>query len=198
MRYNDVDGFEGDVFEADTGSLEGRYKGVLGASTAQQVIRKNSEAWRAFFRLKEQHNDESNTSSRTTPNRRASVEMRTTGDKPKPSFATHRTLSMGRAVPTRDTCRQKAERQIQPHRAAPAGNRWRPELARLRDTGRLDLWYDETDSTFRASQPVTISADAWATPLADETDALDIGANNLVACTTTTGEQYLYDGRGLF
>jgi putative transposase len=28
--------------------------------------------------------------------------------------------------------------------------------------------------------------------------ALDIGANNLVACTTTTGEQYLYEGRELF
>ena len=64
--------------------------------------------------------------------------------------------------------------------------------------GRLDLWYDETDSTFRASQPVTVSDDARATPLADETAALDIGANNLVACTTTTGEQYLYEGRELF
>ena len=28
--------------------------------------------------------------------------------------------------------------------------------------------------------------------------ALDIGANNLVACTTTTGQQYLYEGRELF
>ena len=28
--------------------------------------------------------------------------------------------------------------------------------------------------------------------------ALDIGANNLVACTTTTGKQYLYEGRELF
>jgi putative transposase len=28
--------------------------------------------------------------------------------------------------------------------------------------------------------------------------ALDIGANNLVACTTTTGERYLYEGRELF
>jgi len=36
------------------------------------------------------------------------------------------------------------------------------------------------------------------TPLADETAALDIGANNLVACTTTTGEQYLSEGRELF
>jgi putative transposase len=46
MRYNDADGYDDeDVFDADTGSLEGRYKGVLGASTAQQVIEKNSEAW---------------------------------------------------------------------------------------------------------------------------------------------------------
>jgi putative transposase len=35
IRYNDEDGFEGDVWDADTGALEGTYKGVLGASTAQ-------------------------------------------------------------------------------------------------------------------------------------------------------------------
>ena len=35
MRYNDEDGYEDeDVWDADTGSLEGKYKGVLGASTA--------------------------------------------------------------------------------------------------------------------------------------------------------------------
>jgi putative transposase len=31
-----------------------------------------------------------------------------------------------------------------------------------------------------------------------ERDAIDVGANNLVACSTTTGNQYLYDGRELF
>ena len=36
------------------------------------------------------------------------------------------------------------------------------------------------------------------TPLASHETALDIGANNLVACTTTTGQQYLYHGRDLF
>jgi hypothetical protein len=45
---------------------------------------------------------------------------------------------------------------------------------------------------------VTVSDDARATPLADHKAALDIGANTLVACTTTTGEQYLYEGRQLF
>jgi len=62
MRYNDENGFEGDVWDADTGQLEGKYKGVLGASTAQQVIRKNSEAWRGFFENKQAYHDESNTS----------------------------------------------------------------------------------------------------------------------------------------
>ncbi|ERJ07026.1 Neutral proteinase [Halorhabdus tiamatea SARL4B] len=45
---------------------------------------------------------------------------------------------------------------------------------------------------------MTVSEETRATPLADETAALDIGVNNLVACTTTTGEQYLYEGRELF
>ena len=50
------------AWDADTGSLEGKYKGVLGASTAQQVIRKNSEAWRGFFENKKAYHDESDTS----------------------------------------------------------------------------------------------------------------------------------------
>ena len=45
---------------------------------------------------------------------------------------------------------------------------------------------------------MTVSDETQATPLADETAALDIGANNLVACTTTTGQRYLYEGRKLF
>ncbi|MDV7351389.1 transposase, partial [Halorubrum distributum] len=46
MRYNDEDDFEGNVWDVDTGALKGKYKGVLGASTAQTVRRVNSEAWR--------------------------------------------------------------------------------------------------------------------------------------------------------
>jgi putative transposase len=63
MRYNDEDGFEGeDVWDADTGALEGKYKGVLGASTAQTVRRANTEAWRSFFENKKQFHDDLNTS----------------------------------------------------------------------------------------------------------------------------------------
>ena len=71
-----------------------------------------------------------------------------------------------------------------------------PNWPEYDDQGLLELWYDATDGVFRASQPVTVSEQA--TPLASEEAALDIGANNLVACTTTTGQQYLYEGRELF
>jgi putative transposase len=73
-----------------------------------------------------------------------------------------------------------------------------PNWPEYDDQGRLELWYDDIDNTFRASQPVTVSNDTRKTPLADDKAALDIGANNLVACTTTTGQQYLYEGRKLF
>ncbi|MUV58524.1 transposase, partial [Halogeometricum sp. CBA1124] len=52
--------------------------------------------------------------------------------------------------------------------------------------------------TFRAFQAVTVDDSRLAHSLASEEAALDIGANNLVACTTTTGKQYLYEGRDLF
>ena len=199
MRYNDEDGFEGGIWDADTGRLEGRYKGVLGASTAQQVIRKNSEAWRSFLHLKDQYHDESNTSVTEHPN--------------PPGFRGNeddgrqlRTVIRNDAYTTEWGDRSRLEILVGSElkdqydhtgrlRLEIAGN---PNWPNYEKQGRLDLWYDETESTFRASQPVTVSDSARATPLADETAALDIGANNLVACTTTTGEQYLYEGRELF
>jgi len=50
-----------DLLDA-SGALEGKYKAVLGASTAQTVRRTNSEAWRGFFENKNAYHDESNTS----------------------------------------------------------------------------------------------------------------------------------------
>jgi putative transposase len=58
--------------------------------------------------------------------------------------------------------------------------------------------YDETANSFRAFQPVTIDDSRLDSPLASHEAALDVGANNLVACTTTTGSQLLFEGRNLF
>ena len=200
IRYNDEDEFEDkDVWDADTGRLEGQYKGVLGASTAQQVIRKNSEAWRGFFRLKEQFHDDSNTSITDHPEppgfrgnaddgRQLKTVIRNTSYTVEWSDCSRLEILVGSELKDRYDHTGRLRLEI-------AGD---PNWPDYEKQGRLDLWYDETDSTFRASQPVTVSDDTRATPLADETAALDIGANNLVACTTTTGEQYLYEGRDLF
>ncbi|MDQ2073077.1 transposase [Haloarcula sp. H-GB4] len=217
MRYNDEDGFEDEgAWDADTGRLEGKYKGVLGASTAQQVIRKNSETWRGFFKLKDQYHDESNTSVTEHPeppgfrglgNRRFPMVgeskirldneddgrvlkgvIRNDAYTVEWGDRSRLEILVGSELKDRYDHTGRLRLEI-------AGN---PNWPDYDNHGRLDLWYDETDCTFRASQPVTVSDDARDTPLADETAALDIGANNLVACTTTTGEQHLYEGRKLF
>jgi putative transposase len=200
MRYNDEDGFEDkDVWDADTGRLEGRYKGVLGASTAQQVIRKNTEAWRAFFRLKDQYHDESTTSVTDHPEppgfrgneddgRQLKTVIRNTSYTVEWGDRSRLEILIGGELKDRYDHTGRLRLEI-------AGD---PNWPEYEKQGRLDLWYDETDSTFRASQPVTVSDATQDTPLASETAALDIGANNLVACTTTTGDQYLYEGHQLF
>ena len=200
MRYNDEDGYEGeDVWDADTGALEGRYKGVLGASTAQQVIRKNSEAWRGFFENKKAYHDESNTSVTEHPRppgfrgneddgRQLKTVIRNTSYTVAWGDRSRLEILVGSELKDRYDHTGRLRLEV-------AGN---PNWPDYEKQGRLDLWYNETDSTFRASQPVTVSDDVRDTPLADEKAALDIGANNLVACTTTTGEQYLYEGCELF
>ncbi|ESS08467.1 MAG: transposase [uncultured archaeon A07HN63] len=201
MRYNDENGFEGeDVWDVDTGRLEGTYKDVLGASTAQTVRRANSEAWRGFFKNTKQFHDESNTSVTEHPEPpgfrgnkddgrvlkgviRKDAYTVEWGDRSRLEFV------IG------DDLRDKHNSPKTRLRLEIVGE---PNWPKHKDQGRLELWYDETGGTFRASQPVTVSDDAQASPLAEESAALDIGANNLVACTTTTGEQYLYEARELF
>jgi len=199
MRYNDEDGFKGDVWDVDTGRLEGKYKGVLGASTAQQVIGKNTEAWEAFFTLKDQYHDESNTSVTEHPEPPG---FRGNQDDGRVLKSVVRKDAYTVEWGDRSRLEMVVGKELRDRHNSPK-SRLRLEIVGdpnwpdYEDQGRLELWYDETDSTFRASQPVTIT-DARDTPLASETAALDIGANNLVACTTTTGEQYLYDGHELF
>jgi putative transposase len=199
MRYNDEDGFNGDIWDADTGQFEGKYKGVLGASTAQQVVRKNSEAWRGFFENKKKYHDESSTSVIEHPEppgfwgnkddgRKLHTVIRNTSYTIEWGDRSRLEILVGSELKDRYDHTGRLRLEI-------VGNPSWPDYDKQ---GRLDLWYDKTDSTFRASQPVTVSDDVRDTPLASEKAALDIGANNLVACTTTTGEQYLYAGRDLF
>jgi putative transposase len=174
----------------DTADYRQQYVGVLGSATAQQVIRKNSEAWRSFFAAREDGED-------TAPpgywgNEDEGRELRTyirndqytleTGERSRLEIPVGQDLKEKYGLGYHDRLRLEV-----------AGDpKWEGEQ------GRLELYYDEVADTFRAIQPVTVPDSRRDSPLAEESAALDVGANNLVACSTTTGQQYLYEGRDLF
>ncbi|WP_128906565.1 RNA-guided endonuclease InsQ/TnpB family protein [Halorubrum amylolyticum] len=190
QRRTNFDDPDGDVWEID--EYRGRYGGTLGASTVQQIERKNREAWRSFFALREKgeangkpgfwgNQDEGRELRTYIRNTSYSVEW---GEYSRLEILVGQDLKDEYGLGHQERLRLKV-------RGDPNWNKYDKQ-------GRLELYYDDVSETFRAFQPVTIDNSRLAQPLADETAALDIGANNIVACTTTTGEKYLYEGRDLF
>jgi len=181
--------FDGDSVW-NTNDYRKQYVGVLGSATAQQVIRKNSEAWRSFLAAREKGED-------TAPpgywgNENDGRELRTyirndlytlkTGKRSRLEIPVGQDLKDEYGLGYHDRLRLEVS-------GVP---KWDGEQ------GRLELYHDKVDDTFRAIQPVTVPDSRQDSPLAEESAALDVGANNLVACTTTTGQQYLYEGQDLF
>ena len=167
----------------DTDEYRGRYNGIVGSATVQQLTRKNSEAWRSVFFLKE-------SGERANP----------------PGYWGNK--EDGRTLRTYICCNQYTiEWGKRSRLEIPVGQDLKEEYGlgyheRLRleargnpkwdgKQGRLEIAYDEASDTYRAFQPVTVPDSRQDSPLADETAALDVGANNLVACSVSTGQQYL-------
>ena len=174
----------------DTADYRKQYVGVLGSATAQQIIRKNNEAWRSFFAAQE--DGENTAPPGYWGNEDEGRELRTyirndqytleTGKRSRLEIPVGQDLKEEYGLGYHDRLRLEV-----------AGDpKWEGEQ------GRLELYYDEVADTFRAIQPVTVPDSRRDSPLAEESAALDVGANNLVACTTTTGQRYLYGGRDLF
>ncbi len=189
QNYADPDGDVWDISE-----YRGRYGGVLGASTVQQIERKNRKAWNSFFSLKKKGeatgkpgfwgNSEDGRELRTyIRNTSYSVEW---GEYSRLEILVGKDLKDEYGLGHRERLRLEV--------------RGDPNWKEYEKQGQLQLFYDEQAQSFRAVQPVTINEDhsRLVHPLASEEAALDIGANNLVACITTTGQQYLYEGRDLF
>ena len=174
----------------DTEDYRKQYVGVLGSATAQQVIRKNSEAWRSFFSLKEKGED--NGLPGYWGNKEDGRELRTyiRNDQYSVRWGERSTVELSVGTDLKD------EYDMGHFEKLCLNVKGKPKWSG--DQGRLELYYDEQADQYRAIQPVTTDDSRRDTPLADETAALDIGANNLVACTTTTGHQFLYEGRDLF
>ena len=184
------------VWNADTGKLEGKYKGVLSSSVAQQIIRKNSEAWRSFFSSDEKYHAGTLDHRPSPPGYWGNEEdgrvLRTyvRNDQYTIEYGERSRLEVPIGSDLKDELGLNRNQRLRVEIAG--APKWSGEQ------GRLELVYDEPADTFRAFQPVTINDSRLDSPLASEEAALDVGANNLVACTTTTGSQLLYEGRELF
>jgi len=186
-NYADTDGDVWDISE-----YRGRYGGTLGASTVQQIERKNREAWKSFFSLKKKGgaNGKPGFWGNSKEGRELRTYIRNTSYSIEWGEYSRLEILVGKDL--------KDEYGLGHRERLRLEVRGDPNWIEYEKQGRLELFYDEQAQTFRAFQPVTIDDSRLAHPLASEEAALDIGANNLVACTTTTGQQYLYEGHGLF
>ena len=178
----------------DISEYRGRYGGTLGASTVQQIERKNRKAWKSFFSLKKkgEANGKPGFWGNADDGRELRTYIRNTSYSVEWGEYSRLEILVGKDLKDEYGlgCRERLRLEV----------RGDPNWKEYEKQGRLELFYDEQAQTFRAFQPVTISGNhsRLAQPLASEEAALDIGANNLVACTTTTGQQLLYEGRDLF
>ncbi|GGK79528.1 RNA-guided endonuclease InsQ/TnpB family protein [Haloarcula sebkhae] len=167
------------------------YVDVLGSATTQQITRVNDAAWRSFFETVEKADQE------VSPpgywgNQADGRDLRTyiRNDAYTISWGERSRLEVPIGSQLKDEYGfGRAERLRVVVRGEP---HWQG------DQGRLHLTYDDVDETYRAHQPVTVSDEGQATPTGSDVAALDIGANVLVACTTTAGDQYCYSGQEPF
>ena len=176
----------------DISEYRGRYGGVLGASTVQQIERKNREAWNSFFSLKKKGEANGNPGywGNADDGRDLRTYIRNTSYSVEWGEYSRLEILVGKDL--------KDEYGLGHQERLRLEVRGDPNWKEYDKQGRLELFYDEHAQRFRAFQPVTIDDSRLAQPLASEEAALDIGANTLVACTTTTGQQLLYEGRDLF
>jgi putative transposase len=184
-----------DVWGIDADAYRVRYKRILGSATAQQLIRKNNEAWRSFFALLEAGDDPSPPGYWNHGDERE-LQTLIRNDMYSLEWSERSRLE----IPVGHDLKEKYglgynERLRLEARGDP---RWQGEQ------GRLELVYDTSAETFRARQPVKDAVrrrdDSLAATSGDDgaVAALDIGANTLVAATISTGHQRLYHARPEF
>jgi len=171
QRRTNFEDPDGDVWEID--EYRGRYGGTLGASTVQQIERKNREAWRSFFALREK--GEANGKPGFWGNQDEGRELRTyiRNTSYSVEWGEHSRLEI---LVGQDL---KEEYGLGYGERLRLEVRGKPNWKEYDKQGRLERYYDDVSETFRAFQPVTIDNSRLAQPLADETAALDIGANNI-------------------
>ena len=131
----------------ETEDYRKQYVGVLGSATAQQVIRKNTEAWRSFFALKE--NGEATGLPGYWGNKKEGRELRTyiRNDQYTLRWGDRSTIEITVGSDL------KHEYDMGYHERLTLEVRGNPTWSGDQDW--LELYYDELSDQFRAIQPVT-------------------------------------------
>ena len=183
-----------DVWQVDADRYRCRYKGTLGSATAQQVIRRNDEAWRSFFSLL--GTDEQPSPPGYWDRGERAVQTFIRNDMYTLAWGERSRLELPVGLELKEKYGLGYQERL---RLEACGDpQWTGKQ------GRLELVYDQDADAFRARQPVADAVRrrdhslATASRDGDGVAALDIGANNLVAVTTSTGHQRLYLGRSSF
>ncbi|ERG99784.1 MAG: putative transposase [Haloquadratum sp. J07HQX50] len=164
------------VWNADTGNLEGEYKGVLSSSVAQQIIRKNSEAWRSFFNSNEKSHAGKLDDKPSPPGYWGNEDdkriLRTSvrNEQYTIEYGNRSRLEVPIGSELKDELGLNRNQRL--HVEIAGDPKWRGEQ------GRLELVYNEPPDSFRAFQLVTVDDSQLDTPLADHSAAFDVGANN--------------------
>ena len=185
-RQNFFDGES--VWDAD--DCYGRYNNVLGAATTRTVIRKNDQAWRSFLNKDDSRTNLPGYRGNEEDGRTLMTHIRNDSYSLELGDCSRLEIPVGKDLKAKYDLGGRERLRLEV-----AGEpRWDGKQ------GQLEIKYDKHSDQFRAFQPIEVadSHPRLGTPLADETAALDIGVNNLVACSTTTGKQYLYHGRDQF
>lgn len=179
----------GSVWDCD--GYYDEYVDVLGSATAQQITRINDTAG-----VRSSKPEISLNRSRILPDTGEIVttggtSRRTSGTMPIRSTGVSAPVLRFPSVPSSKTSTASAGMNGSASQAGanPTGRENR---------GRLHLTYNDVAETYRAHQPVTVPENEQTKPTGTDIAALDIGANVLVACTTTAGDQYCYSGHEPF
>jgi putative transposase len=186
-----------DVWGVDADDYRIKYKDVLGSATAQQLIRRNNEAWRSFFALFEEGKNPSPPGYwKDDQSEERTLQTFIRNDMYTVEWGKRSRLE----IPVGMDLKEKYD--LGYHERLRLEARGNPQWQG--DQGRLEVVYDKDAEAFRARQPVTNAEprrdESLATTPGDDgvVAALDIGANNLVAATTSTGHQRLYHARPQF
>ncbi|PSQ42076.1 transposase, partial [Halobacteriales archaeon QS_9_68_42] len=203
---------DGDVWEANFNDLYDDYAPILGKATCQQVARKNSDAWRSFFRLLDNYHDDANSTVTEEPSPPGYWGTRDNG------YELHglvrndlytfdwdedqSTLEFGVGDVLEDRYGfEHNEHMTLKVRGNPQWNG---------DDGRVELVYDEAADRIRVTHPVRIQPahlreqrrDGFTHTLdfenATHSAAIDVGANNTLAIVTDHGETAVYHARPEF